>query len=1096
MKNKTHKLLFYFFLTIIGAVSFFTFSPSVSAETHVSGAINGSAIWFKAQGPYIVDSRIDILPDASLEIQPGVVVKIAPYTDIKVQGTLTAIGTESDKIYFTSLADDEIGGDTNGDATATAPSLQDYVNIWSGIRNVGPASMYFDHAVFRYAENAISVQRTPNITILNSVFEKNLSGISDKGENTVQISGTRLSDNYTGISLAQRDTNQNSVYVAQGLSIFGNSQYGVRNIVTITHNEGMSRANTIGRFFASMLGTKVAYADPMAYDYTLDLRNTWWGDASGPEHDTLNPSGHGNKISDNILFDPWCSDESCTPAPTYQCSDTLDNDNDGKTDYPADLGCSSATDDDESGDPIKKTPVIIIPGVTGTRLLENYGDGNEIWPSVTKLALSIPDNFLDVLALNPDGTERSEFSIKTGDIIREAAGMHVFDNMIADLEAKGYKEGVDLFVFPYDWRYSTARSAEELSQKIDQILLDNGKEKVDIIAHSMGGIVAKKYIADNGKDKIDKLIFLGTPHLGSPKAFKALEWGDGMDFSYHALNSSEIKSISQNFPSMFELLPSKEYVDDKDNKYVLVLTGGYKFESGLTKLAIDYADTKDLMTKDGRNTAFFGDAETIHNQTDNIDLSGINVFNFSGCSTATPGKFTITRHSPKKVLGITVDKGYDIDYVDGDQTVPLSSSDDEVGGEQYFVKGVSHGSLPDDVGVRKSVLSILSGESPASQDDIVSIDQCGIDGTEISIHSPVSLSVTDDLGNHTGPTNTRDMEYNVPGVQYDTINDEKFTFLPAGGTYHITLNPEALGTYDMYIDTIVDGVKISEKYFNEVPISDITSRYTFDVTPAENNNFYVSLYPNDTTGDFYPLFPSAILDQSQLVDIVPPETTIFSEAGQVTLDASDDGAGVLKTEYSFDDGQTWEEYRYFLEPGDIDKIEYYSTDRAGNIEQTKELVFREKPVVKDEDLAPTKPPEDKVSTDTSVVKNQPSSGGGLIMLNNKNTDVLVRSQTPPNLPLSREEEIQKQDKVASYYPPENLSRVSSREGDTGGLVSRTESDQTPSPSGSSPLLRGSEELQTASAGNSTSKIPSAKVLLGVFAGAMTLGFVAKRFIKL
>ncbi|MEM2106339.1 MAG: right-handed parallel beta-helix repeat-containing protein [Candidatus Bathyarchaeia archaeon] len=31
----------------------------------------------------------------------------------------------------------------------------------------------------------------------------------------------------------------------------------------------------------------------------------WWGDASGPHHSTLNPSGTGNSVSDNVDFAPW-----------------------------------------------------------------------------------------------------------------------------------------------------------------------------------------------------------------------------------------------------------------------------------------------------------------------------------------------------------------------------------------------------------------------------------------------------------------------------------------------------------------------------------------------------------------------------------------------------------------------------------------------------------------------------------------------------------------------------------------------------------------------------------------------------------------------
>ncbi|MBP6904661.1 MAG: carboxypeptidase regulatory-like domain-containing protein [Candidatus Pacebacteria bacterium] len=43
-----------------------------------------------------------------------------------------------------------------------------------------------------------------------------------------------------------------------------------------------------------------------------------------------------------------CVKTDWDPSSTYQCNDGIDNDNDGDIDYPADSGCSSATDDNES----------------------------------------------------------------------------------------------------------------------------------------------------------------------------------------------------------------------------------------------------------------------------------------------------------------------------------------------------------------------------------------------------------------------------------------------------------------------------------------------------------------------------------------------------------------------------------------------------------------------------------------------------------------------------------------------------------------------------------------------------------------------------
>jgi hypothetical protein len=37
----------------------------------------------------------------------------------------------------------------------------------------------------------------------------------------------------------------------------------------------------------------------------VDARLQWWGAASGPNNPTQNPSGTGNGVSDNVLFQPW-----------------------------------------------------------------------------------------------------------------------------------------------------------------------------------------------------------------------------------------------------------------------------------------------------------------------------------------------------------------------------------------------------------------------------------------------------------------------------------------------------------------------------------------------------------------------------------------------------------------------------------------------------------------------------------------------------------------------------------------------------------------------------------------------------------------------
>jgi len=156
--------------------------------------------------------------------------------------------------------------------------------------------------------------------------------------------------------------------------------------------------------------------------------------------------------------------------------------------------------------------------------------------------------------------------------------LHSYENLIETLIANGYQEGVDLFRFPYDWRQSNKVTALYLENKIEDIKQICGCDKVDLVAHSMGGLVARQYIqSDRYNQDVDRLIFLGTPHLGSPKAYLAWEAGEVgptvvLDDLYKFFVSREAKKEGfndsfdyiKNYPilSVQELLPIFNYLKE------------------------------------------------------------------------------------------------------------------------------------------------------------------------------------------------------------------------------------------------------------------------------------------------------------------------------------------------------------------------------------------------------------------------------------------------------------------------------------------------------------------------------------------------------
>ena len=476
-------------------------------------------------------------------------------------------------------------------------------------------------------------------------------------------------------------------------------------------------------------------------------------------------------------------------------------------------------------DPPTQDPVILIPGIMGTELIRDYGDKDEIWPSVSRLVLSFFDNYLRDLELLSDGEKNLDYPMKIGDIIRSTPTSNIFKGLISYLITTGeYIEGVDLFVFPYDWRLSNEENAILLKEKINQVLVYTGKEKVDIVAHSMGGLVAKKYIADEGKEKIDQLVFLGTPHLGSPKAFKALMYGDDMGTNIgflSLLNSGIVKDISQNMPSIFELLPSTKYIETF-GKYI-----SYK------GIDMGHDEVKDYMILSGRNNLMFPFAKAIHDKVDNLDLSGVDVYNFANCDMYTIGKIDIVQKIKNGASGMITEDDYRLSYKIGDETVPFVSANAEDYGTKYFTKGISHANLPSADGVKETILSLLNKETPANFDNVTttySDSNCKMSGKVPSVHSPASMDIYDELGNHTGPNENGDIEYGIPGVSYDVIGDKKFAFLPDGGDYKVVTKALDIGSYDFYIDSFnSNDEKVNEVGFLNIPLSSLQANATVDI---------------------------------------------------------------------------------------------------------------------------------------------------------------------------------------------------------------------------------------------------------------------------
>src|SRR3989344_1529807 len=234
-----------------------------------------------------------------------------------------------------------------------------------------------------------------------------------------------------------------------------------------------------------------------------------------------------------------------------------------------------------------KTPLILIPGIGGTELKTSeetywldkddghggifsyiYPKDEVVWMNEDKAKAFGDDDYFDILKMQVNGVDSEVNLALTGNVVSLA-----YQDVIDFFTTKGYELNKDFFVFSYDWRKDISLTTLLLDQKIESIIQQTGSEKVDIIAHSMGGLVARNYISNEGQaQKVRKLIDLGTPHLGSVDFLKNLEYGGcltkpgiltdlaGLNICF-GLVPSEVKDVVQNMISAYELAPTQKYFE-------------------------------------------------------------------------------------------------------------------------------------------------------------------------------------------------------------------------------------------------------------------------------------------------------------------------------------------------------------------------------------------------------------------------------------------------------------------------------------------------------------------------------------------------------
>jgi pimeloyl-ACP methyl ester carboxylesterase len=505
-----------------------------------------------------------------------------------------------------------------------------------------------------------------------------------------------------------------------------------------------------------------------------------------------------------------------------------------------------------------KVPVLIVPGLLGTEMK----NGDELlWADIARMMNPLnSDSFMDPLAFNADLTS-SITGVETGDVVKKletAVGLVSFDyteGLINEFKNQGYVEGVgedaNLFLFPYDWRYgasgvypdSGATNAILLADRIQEILDQTGAAKVDIVAHSLGGLIVKQYVKDivpyrpcnsNYGDctNIRKAVFVGVPNTGAPKAVKVLLQGD--NFGVLGLNDQEMKKISADLPVSYDLLPSQKYYNIKGSFIETIELVDATFENPTAQNTIKdltYEESKSFLTDDHKfNSLAMAGAENLHTQSfDDFDLRapGVDLYSINGCKKATLAQIKEVRG--KDFLGadnVFYGTAYNTPKITpGDGTVPLESATnlpiDEY--KKYYALSAEHGKMLSQDGIRQQILNILIGNQFDVDSSLITQDlnRCQLNGKAISVFSPVNIFVTDQNGNRLGLADDGSIINEIPNASFEIWGEHKFVYLPqdSGQVYTISLTGTGEGTFTIQSEDIQDSQTVKTEVFSDLPVT-------------------------------------------------------------------------------------------------------------------------------------------------------------------------------------------------------------------------------------------------------------------------------------
>lgn len=644
-----------------------------------------------------------------------------------------------------------------------------------------------------------------------------------------------------------------------------------------------------------------------------------------------------------------------------------------------------------------REPVIFLNGMAGSEL-RLFDNNSIIWPSlftVSKMPLSLkPGNSSHIYV--SDAIRHFEVTYHG----RTVYAPVVYESFINRLTNRGQNGGgyteyvagnsphtqcdpnqqptANLYVYAWDWRYGVVSVADSqynpsveqmtaLKSYLDCVLQRHPGQKINLVAHSMGGMYSLLFWLKNQGYPIDNVITMGTPWLGAPKSIYMMLNGD---FMWELLPATETKALLHYFPGTHQLLPAAVYDAHAPIRVLSVLDTTDLSAPAHHNVPIAYQDLEDTLQKQytPQSTIPF-----VENNKVVFDTPGFTDWNRAASSvqfhvlygqqwsdnTVIQTKQTIRRQCytmPPSLIPVC--SPLFIDFVpvmgQGDGTVPVVSagwpgqSDHSPNVHIHrfawrlsqLNESLEHQRLPGNQRIQDCVLSILQPSKGYNCDDDTQISAAEVSTNpqprHIEIFGANFISLTDGITVSGNLLESGEFLTAFPSLSIIHINDASVHLvIPSDVPYSIMVQPGN------------QGVMIQNKLGLDVQPIEIR-RYdglsnaaidAFIITNEANNATQLAQDVNqDGKGDVI-ITPIAVITGSATLDSQPPTIAIGYDSNSKTaiISAIDEQSGVSRIFYSFDGLN----YLLYQQPVavtlSVSKVYAQAEDKVGNMSNIKTL---------------------------------------------------------------------------------------------------------------------------------------------------------------